>query len=191
MLAVRGGNDHLEYQGTAAATLSGGAGGDNLLSGEGNDSLDGGAGNDHIESDGGNDSVVAGEGNDEIEGGRGNDTLYGDKADGTGTSNDFIDGGVGTNLVYAGPGDDIVVGTVRGAVAIRRNKHIQDERWRARSASCAAIRLFNSFSRSSNFPFRSTSDSVFFFTDFASAFTMLASLRTSAMDLALGFPFAI
>lgn len=109
------GNDHLEYDGTGNATMSAGAGDDNIITGSGADSVDGGSGKDHIETDGGSDTAIGGAGDDEIDGGRGDDMIWGDNTDGTGSGKDFLDGNVGNNTITAGAGDDIVIGIVRGA----------------------------------------------------------------------------
>jgi Ca2+-binding RTX toxin-like protein len=63
--------------GTAAATVTGGAGDDVLVGGDGSDTLNGGTDADRLEGGGGNDTLNGETGDDSLDGGLGNDVLNG------------------------------------------------------------------------------------------------------------------
>ena len=93
----------------AVDTLTGLAGGANLISGLGgndtlngqelSDTLDGGIGNDILYGMAGNDTLDGGAGNDKLYGGDGNDVLSG------GIGNDTLDGGAGADTIRYSRGD--------------------------------------------------------------------------------------
>lgn len=77
-------NDVIVFTGPRAASLTGGAGDDQLSAGGRNDSLDGGTGNDTLAGGAGNDTLDGGAGTDSLNGGDGNDRYLfgrGDAAD--------------------------------------------------------------------------------------------------------------
>ncbi|MEM7311655.1 MAG: matrixin family metalloprotease, partial [Planctomycetota bacterium] len=107
------GNDQLSYAGPADATIDGGAGDDILIGGSGNDSINGGAGNDRIAGKAGNDTIHAEDGDDMISGGSGDDAITAgpgkDRASGD-DGHDSINGGSGNDILVGGAGDDIILG---------------------------------------------------------------------------------
>jgi len=106
----------------AANTLTGLAGGTNLISGLGGndtingkeltDTLDGGAGNDILYGMAGDDILTGGAGNDTLYGGDGNDILSG------GAGNDTLDGGAGADTIRFAPGDGADTITAAGGDAL-------------------------------------------------------------------------
>ena len=85
--------------GTAALTLSGSSGNDEISGGAGNDTISGGAGNDVINGGAGMDTIDGGAGNDTINGGDGDDRIIG------GTGVDTMDGGNGNDTFVFKAGD--------------------------------------------------------------------------------------
>lgn len=70
------------------------------------------AGNDDLYGNGGNDTLKGGLGNDKLFGGAGNDKLFGEARNDTldgGTGNDTLDGGLGTDTMKGGLGNDTYV----------------------------------------------------------------------------------
>lgn len=98
--------DTLKGTVATAATVSGGAGNDNITGGTAADTLAGDAGNDAITGAGGNDTITGGEGNDtvtatvagtvSIDGGAGNDNV---NLAATLTASDVVAGGDGTDTL--------------------------------------------------------------------------------------------
>ena len=88
------------------ATVTGGAGNDDIRLGTGNDVVDAGDGDDRIWTREGNDKVVGGPGDDEFRGDDGNDTFDG------GSGNDDADGGQGNDTVLGGAGNDTLIGNL-------------------------------------------------------------------------------
>ncbi|ROU01110.1 CAP domain-containing protein [Histidinibacterium lentulum] len=102
------------FEGTAAADILTGNGGDNVLKGYGgNDVLKGGGGNDMMFGGGGNDVALGGMGDDNIQGGAGDDRLLGnagkDVIKGQ-AGNDLLNGGGDDDALFGGGGRDILIG---------------------------------------------------------------------------------
>ncbi len=112
------GADQLNGSPTAADTLQGGPGDDELgasqswVSGSGGDTLLGGAGNDKLFGATGNDLLNGAAGDDVLYGDEGNDTLLGT------AGNDELIGGQGADLHDGGPGRDTAFYTERGVGVI-------------------------------------------------------------------------
>jgi Ca2+-binding RTX toxin-like protein len=86
-------------------TFDAGGGDDRVYGGDGNDSLYFGRGNDIGSGDNGNDFLSGGDGNDRLFGNAGNDILYG------GNGNDTLYGGAGpSDKLYGGAGSDRLYG---------------------------------------------------------------------------------
>ena len=106
-------------------TLTGMAGGSNLISGlGGNDTLNGKELGDTLDGGAGNDILYGVAGNDMLTGGAGDDTLYG------GDGNDILVGGVGTDTLDGGAGAD----TYQFALVTEPTRSPR----RARTPSCSA-----------------------------------------------------
>jgi len=98
-LDMAGGNDWLQYNGTAAAAVNLGAGTasglasianvENVIGGSGNDILTGDSGANKINGGAGADIITGGAGNDNLTGGLGNDTFVYAPGAGADTINDF------------------------------------------------------------------------------------------------------
>lgn len=101
---------------SAAPTIVGTAGPNDILGTPGNDVIHGLGGNDRIHGLGGDDIICGGDGNDQINGGDGNDQLFGgpgnDEVEG-GAGNDTLRAGVGTDKLHGAAGDDLLI-TVDG-----------------------------------------------------------------------------
>ncbi len=140
------GSDFLLFRDLSYGELSGGPGGDKLVSNVGADHLYGGEGDDDLSSDGGEDelyggggidALYAGDGDDRLYGGSGSDTnvkivplpyvpngtiagLYGgggnDKLYGE-DGNDFLDGGPGRDVMFGGGGADTFYFNAVAAIA--------------------------------------------------------------------------
>ncbi|HEV2293601.1 MAG TPA: hypothetical protein VGR35_07085 [Tepidisphaeraceae bacterium] len=103
------------------ATLTGGAGddeivgslaGDSLEGGDGDDQIVGNGGNDVIKGDGGNDELLGNDGSDTIDGGSGDDTIYGgnnNNKEGN-DAGDSLVGGAGNDRMYGHAGNDTMHG---------------------------------------------------------------------------------
>jgi len=108
------GDDFITLNGSAADTVYGGSGKDNIDAGGGNDLVYGGSGDDTLFGSGGNDTIYGGSGNDYIAGDNdaipfsqnGADTLFG------GTGDDTIYGGGKADTMTGGWGNDTFVYTV-------------------------------------------------------------------------------
>jgi hypothetical protein len=95
-----GGDDWV--QGTDAADVIRGEGGnDTLYGGDGNDTLNGGSNDDEIYGEGGDDTVYGGDGADIVYGGDDDDTLYGHWAGSAGTTTDYVYGDDGEDYILA------------------------------------------------------------------------------------------
>jgi Ca2+-binding RTX toxin-like protein len=111
-------NDYIDsYAGsgsvTQVATLTGGAGADDLVGDGGTDTLDGGTGVDSLTGNGGADELTGGEDGDSLHGGAGADTLTaGGGADllTGGSESDELDAGDGADSLLGGAGDDSLDG---------------------------------------------------------------------------------
>jgi len=105
------GDDFITLDGSAADTVYGGSGWDNIDAGGGNDHVYGGSGNDTLFGSGGDDTIYGGSGNDYIAGDNdaiafsenGKDTLFG------GSGNDTIYGGGKADTMTGGYGNDTFV----------------------------------------------------------------------------------
>ena len=116
-ISAGAGNDTIQLQGdgTAAATIDGGAGDDTITAGAGNDILNGGDGDDTLNGGDGDDTLNGGDGDDTLNGGVGNDTLNGGDGDDTlngGDGDDTLNGGAGNDILNGGAGDDTLNGDV-------------------------------------------------------------------------------
>ena len=101
----------------AAATITGGSGGDTFLGSSAADTISGGAGNDSLTGNGGNDTINGGDGTDTIVGGSGNDTLNGGAGKDTittGTGNETVDGGAGNDTVIMTGASLTILDTIAG-----------------------------------------------------------------------------
>jgi len=90
---------------TAAMTMKGAAGADQLTGGLGNDSISGGTGADFLSGMAGNDTIDGGAGGDEIDGGNGNDIITGGAGADvivTTAGNDTVTGGTGSDSILLG-----------------------------------------------------------------------------------------
>jgi len=92
--------------------VTGGTGGDRVMTGKGQDTLTGRAGDDLLAGGAGNDTLDGGDGDDQLDGGAGSDVLRGgagsDTLDG-GSSDDALDGGAGMDSLFGRGGNDTYV----------------------------------------------------------------------------------
>ena len=108
------GNDLLVYEGSGAATLTGGNGDDALITGlaAGAAIINAGAGNDYVSHRGtGTGTITGGAGVDQLFGGPGNDIIRG------GDDDDEIDGRGGVDQIFGDAGNDLIKWTVSGALS--------------------------------------------------------------------------
>ena len=106
------GNDFVRLSSVSIpATITGGAGDDELRGSIGDDSIVGGDGADSIVAGQGNDTVVGEAGNDTLRGGKGDDVIMdmsGDNSIRGETGDDTITTGAGDDFIKAQGGDDVV-----------------------------------------------------------------------------------
>ena len=131
VLANKGSQDSIDLCSSAAPTLEGTDGDDDISGTSGDDVIFGYGGNDTINGGGGNDIICAGDGIDVVYGGSGNDyldgekgadilhgdygadVLLGDEGDDNlygNSGDDILSSGPGTNKLYGGAGDDRMQG---------------------------------------------------------------------------------
>ncbi|NBB83653.1 MAG: hypothetical protein GVY28_09640 [Alphaproteobacteria bacterium] len=105
------GDDRLVFRGDGEATLTGGAGDDNLIGGDGGNTLDGGAGDDLARGGAGDDTIGGGTGDDRLFGRQGDDTIDGDAGDDDirgDHGDDVLSGGEGSDTIRGGQGGDVL-----------------------------------------------------------------------------------
>ncbi|MBP7335476.1 MAG: M10 family metallopeptidase C-terminal domain-containing protein [Niveispirillum sp.] len=98
---------------SAAQSLTGTNGRDDLFGALGNDTLSGGGNEDRLYGDAGDDSLWGGDGNDTLVGGTGHDRVYGERGNNSlsgGSGNDTLIGGDAFDTMYGGDGDDSLDG---------------------------------------------------------------------------------